>query len=119
MEKRELTCINCPMGCQLTVTLEAGAVVSVSGQTCKRGEIYARTEVTAPVRTVTSTVRIHGGRVPMLSVKTAKPVPKSDVSAVLRALKSIELAAPVAIGDVVLQNAAGTGVDVVATSNSK
>lgn len=118
MEKRELTCINCPMGCQLTVTLEDGAVVSVTGQTCKRGEVYAHTEVTAPVRTVTSTVRINGGRVPMLSVKTAAPVPKSAVPAVLLALRPIVAQAPVHIGDVILPNAAGLGVDVVATSNS-
>ena len=89
MEKRELTCINCPMGCQLTVTLDGGAVTKVEGQTCPRGEAYARTEVTAPVRTVTTTVHITGGRAPMLSVKTAAPVPKSAVPQVLRALKTV------------------------------
>ena len=118
MEKRELTCINCPMGCQLTVTIEDGAVTAVTGQTCKRGEVYAHTEVTAPVRTVTTTVRISGGRVPMLSVKTAAPVPKSAVPAVLKALKAVTVTAPAHIGDVVLPNVAGLGVDVVATANS-
>ncbi len=118
MEKRELTCINCPMGCQLTVTLEGGAVTAVTGQTCPRGEAYARTEVTAPVRTVTTTVRITGGRAPMLSVKTAAPVPKSAVPQVLKALKTVTVTAPMRIGDVVLPNAADLGVDVVATADS-
>ena len=58
---RELTCIGCPMGCPLTVTMEAGEVISVTGNTCKRGDIYARKEVTNPTRIVTSTVRVTGG----------------------------------------------------------
>ncbi len=115
METRELTCINCPMGCQLTVTLENGAVAKVAGQTCPRGEAYARTEVTAPVRTVTTTVPLTGGTAATVSVKTAAPVPKGKVFAVLDALKGVTAAAPVHIGDVVLPNAAGTGVDIVAT----
>ena len=58
---RELTCIGCPMGCPLTVTMKAGEVISVTGNTCKRGDIYARKEVTNPTRIVTSTVRVTGG----------------------------------------------------------
>ena len=48
MEVRNLTCISCPMGCALTATLEGGEVISVTGNTCKRGDIYARKEVTNP-----------------------------------------------------------------------
>ena len=70
MEKRELTCIGCPMGCQITVELEAGEVVSVTGNTCKIGENYAKNEVTHPERTVTSTAVILGGDKPRVSVKT-------------------------------------------------
>ena len=61
MEKRELTCIGCPMGCPLTVELENGAVTAVYGNTCPRGDAYARKEVTAPTRIVTTTVRVTGG----------------------------------------------------------
>ena len=61
METRELTCIGCPMGCALTVELDANEVVSVTGHTCKRGEDYAKKEVTNPTRIVTSTVRVEGG----------------------------------------------------------
>ena len=68
---RELTCIGCPMGCPLTVTMEAGEVISVTGNTCKRGDIYARKEVTNPTRIVTSTVRVTGGDADMVSVKTS------------------------------------------------
>lgn len=118
METRELTCINCPIGCTLTVSIENGAVTGVKGNGCKRGETYAYTEVTAPVRTVTSTVPLTGGRNPVLSVKTASPVPKSEVFAVLKSLKHVTAVAPVKIGDVVLKNAAGLGIDVIATSDS-
>lgn len=118
METRELTCINCPMGCLLTATLEEGKVTKVEGQTCKRGETYAHTEITAPVRTVTSTVPLIGGHSAMLSVKTAAPVPKSEVFHVLQCLKEVTAAAPVKIGDVILANVAGLGVDIIATGNS-
>ena len=73
---RELTCIGCPMGCPLTVTMEAGEVISVTGNTCKRGDIYARKEVTNPTRIVTSTVRVTGGDADMVSVKTKEDIPK-------------------------------------------
>ncbi len=117
MKTKNLTCINCPLGCALTVEMNGEAVLRVTGNTCRRGEIYARKEVTAPVRMVTSTVRVSGGTLPVLSVKTKEAVPKEKISACVRALKDIQIAAPVRTGDVVLENAAGTGVDLVATKN--
>lgn len=117
MEKRELTCIGCPLGCAVTVTLEDGQVVSVTGNTCKRGEDYARKEVTHPTRIVTSTVRVGGGSAPMVSVKTKSDIPKSKIFECVKALKGVTVAAPVHIGDVVAANVAGTGVDVVATKD--
>ena len=79
MEQRELTCIGCPLGCPLTVTLENGVVQSVQGNTCPRGDAYARKEVTAPTRIVTSTVRVTGGTLPAVSVKTAGDIPKGKI----------------------------------------
>ena len=79
MEKRELICINCPLGCPLTVMLEGGEVVSVSGNTCPRGEAYARKEVTNPTRIVTSTVMVEGGKAAMVSVKTKEDIPKDKI----------------------------------------
>lgn len=117
MEQRNLTCIGCPMGCQITVTLEAGAVTKVEGNTCKRGDDYARKEVTHPTRIVTSTVRVSGGSAPTVSVKTAQDIPKEKIFQVMDDLRDVIVPAPVSIGDVVLKNAAGTGVAVVATKN--
>ncbi|MCB7320510.1 DUF1667 domain-containing protein [Lacrimispora sp. 210928-DFI.3.58] len=117
MEKRELICIGCPMGCPLTVELENGEIVSVSGYTCKRGDVYARKEVTNPTRIVTSTVMVEGGRADMVSVKTKEDIPKDKIFACVKALKGITVKAPVHIGDVILKDVAGTGVDIVATKD--
>ena len=115
MEKRELICIGCPMGCPLTVELEEGQVMSVTGHTCKRGDVYARKEVTNPTRIVTSTVKVEGGNADMVSVKTKEDIPKGKIFDCVRALKDVTVKAPVHIGAVVLADVAGTGVDMVAT----
>jgi CxxC motif-containing protein len=117
MEVKELTCIGCPLGCALTVKMEGGSVVSVSGNTCKRGDDYARKEMTDPRRIVTSTVRVKGGSLPVVSVKTKGDIPKNLIKKCLEELKDVEIQAPVSIGDVVLPDAAGTGIPVVATKN--
>lgn len=115
MEKRELTCIGCPLGCAVTVTFDNGQIAQITGNTCKRGEDYARKEVTHPTRVVTSTVQVRGGSAPMVSVKTKSDIPKDKIFDCVRALKGITVSAPVAIGDVVVHDVAGTGVDVIAT----
>lgn len=114
---RELTCIGCPLGCSITVTMNDTDVVSVTGNTCPRGDAYARKEVTNPTRIVTSTVRVEGGISPMVNVKTASDIPKAKIFECTSALKNVVVTAPVKIGDVVLSNVAGTGVDVVAAKN--
>jgi CxxC motif-containing protein len=113
--KKNITCISCPVGCPLTVTLEGGEVTKVEGQGCPRGEVYAKKECVNPTRIFTSSVPVEGGFWEMVSVKTAADVPKSSLAACVEALKGIRLTAPVAIGDVVVANVAGTGVDIVAT----
>jgi CxxC motif-containing protein len=115
MEQKELICIGCPLGCNLTVQMDGNTVVSVSGNTCKRGDDYARKEMTDPRRIVTSTVRVTGGALPVVSVKTASDIPKNKINECLVQLKDVEIPAPVKIGDVVLQDAAGTGISVIAT----
>lgn len=115
-ERRELICICCPIGCALTVDTD-GSELKVTGNTCKRGEKYAIAEVTAPTRTVTSSVRLIGGEIARAPVKTAAPVPKDKIFDVLREIGRVELAAPVAIGDVAIKNVANSGVDVVVTRN--
>lgn len=115
MERKELICIGCPLGCNLTVDMDGAQVLSVSGNTCKRGDDYARKELTDPRRIVTSTVPVTGGNLPVVSVKTASDIPKGKIRECLCALKGVTLAAPVRIGDVIVKNVADTGVDVVAT----
>lgn len=117
MEKRNLICIGCPMGCPLVVTMDHGEVVSVEGNTCKRGAVYGKKEVTNPTRIVTSTVRVTGGSISVVSVKTREDIPKEKIFDCIKALQEIEVATPVNIGDVILRDVAGTGVDVVATKN--
>jgi len=116
-ESRDLTCIGCPMGCALHVEMEDGAVLSVSGNTCPRGDVYARKEVTSPTRIVTSTAVVLNGKKPRVSVKTANDIPKSMIFEVMDAINGIRYEAPVSIGDVLLKDAAGTGVDIIATKN--
>ena len=117
METRELICINCPLGCALTVTMEQGKVVKVEGNTCPKGKSYGEKEVTNPTRIVTSIVKVLGGNIPVVSVKTASDIPKEKIGACMAALKTVAVKAPVAIGDVILKDICGTGADVVATRN--
>ena len=95
MERRELICIGCPLGCSLTVSMEGAEVVSVTGNTCKRGDVYARKEVTNPTRIVTSTVKVSNGTADMVSVKTKEDVPKEKIFDCMRALKDVTVQAPV------------------------
>ena len=106
-------------GLPLIVTMEAGEVISVTGNTCKRGDVYARKEVTNPTRIVTSTVRVSGGDADMVSVKTKEDIPKGKIFECVKALKSVEVPAPVYIGDVLVKDVAGTGVDIVATKKCR
>ena len=117
MENRELTCIGCPMGCLLTVTLDGGEVKEVKGNTCAKGDIYARKEVVNPTRIVTSTIKIEGGDKERISVKTANDIPKSKIFDVMKEIDAAEANAPCKIGDVLVKDVAGTGVDVIATRN--
>ena len=109
----DLTCIRCPMGCAIHVEMENGQVVSVTGNTCPRGAEYAKSEATAPVRTVTSTVRALGGMRPVVAVKTVPDVPKGKIYAV----RALEVKAPVHIGDILCENIADTGSNLVAAAD--
>lgn len=112
---KELICITCPKGCHLQVDEEHG--YTVTGNGCPRGAAYGKAELTHPTRVVTSTVRCEGGVHARCSVKTKAPVPKEKMFDIMAALDDVTLAAPVSIGQVVLADVCGTGVDVVATKN--
>ena len=117
MKTVNLICIGCPLGCPLTVEMEEAVVVSVSGNTCPRGDAYARKELTNPTRIVTSTVRVTGGKLAMASVKTEKDIPKDAIFDCMKVLRDVEVLAPVTIGQVIVSDVAGTGVNIVATKN--
>lgn len=111
---RELICIICPKGCRLRVE-QADDGLRVSGNHCARGAEYARTELTHPMRVLTSTVRITGARYARLPVKSSRPIPRELLAEAVRLLDSVEVAAPVLAGDVLLADIFGTGADIVAT----
>ena len=117
MKRKELICIGYPMGCPIVVEMEDGKVLSVTGNTCPRGESYARKEVTNPTRIVTTTVRVDGGKVPMINVKTELDIPKDKIFECIAALRGVTMKAPVHIGDIILENVADTGVNIVAAGN--
>ncbi len=106
---RKLTCIICPRGCALTATV-TGSTVTVTGNACPKGEEYATAECIAPVRTVTATVCVSNRENTVAAVKTAAPIPKDKIFALLAALQEISITAPAAIGDVVAKDLCGTDV---------
>lgn len=119
MRDQNLTCIGCPLGCSISVSLsDNGEVSENTGNTCKKGEEYARKEVTNPSRVVTSIVKINNGDVNMVSVKTAEDIPKGKIFDCMEALKKVTVTAPVQIGEVIIKNVCGTGVDVIATKKA-
>lgn len=109
-------CIGCPLGCRLEVEEDDdGAIVEVRGFSCRKGREFATAEHTAPTRLVTTTVAVEDGRWPRLPVRTVDPVPKDLVERLCAVLRQVTVRAPVRLGDVVLADALGTGVDVVAS----
>ena len=114
---KEMICVSCPLGCMLSVELnDKNEVISVSGNTCKRGEQYAVDECTNPVRMLTSTMKVEGGKLPVIPVKTSKPVPKGKMFECMEIINSVSVDAPVKMGEVLISNICDTGVDIVATN---
>ncbi len=113
-ETQILTCISCPVGCRMTVTVEDGQVLSVEGNACKRGDVYARQESVRPLRMVTAVARVEGSETP-ISLKTKEPIPKDKIRACMEEINQLKLRLPITAGTVLKANVAGTGVDLVAT----
>lgn len=111
-----ITCINCPVGCRMEVVHEGENVLSISGNTCKRGENYARQECVAPERMITAVAPVAGRNIPV-SLKTRTPIPKKQIDDCMRAIMEKPFEAPIAAGDVLICNVCNTGVDVIATKS--
>ena len=109
-----ITCINCPVGCRMKVVCEDGEVISVEGNTCPRGDRYARQECTQPMRMVTAVIPVENSDTP-LSVKTAEPVPKMLIFDIMEQLKKIHISTPVSLGQIIIPDVCGTGVRIIAT----
>lgn len=118
MSKTKITCINCPMGCQLEITTE-NDVINVIGNKCNRGKEYAIREITNPTRVVTSTVKVNGGERPVVAVKTQNEIPKKLIFEVMKEINKVTVNAPVNLGDIIIKNVLDTGVNVIATANAK
>jgi len=116
MEIKNLTCTECPKGCRIEVELDGGKIISITGNSCPRGKMYAENEVIAPKRVVTSTVRTLQGK--MVSVKTDKPVLKENIFKVMKIIDSLHPSLPLNIGDVIYKDISD-GANLVATSNEK
>ena len=117
LDTKKLTCICCPLGCSIEADMQGGSVVAVRGNGCPNGEIYAHTELTAPVRTLTSTVALANSKSGMrlAPVRSSEPIPKDKLFDCMKEIANISVSAPVRIGDTVLQNAAGTGISIIIT----
>ncbi len=114
-ETREVTCIMCPRGCKVRVTMEGGEVKEVKGNACEQGREFAVEEVKSPSRTVMSVVKCERGEIPTVSVKTSEPVPKEKMKDVMKAISDLKVEGPVDIGDKVVENVADTDSDIVVT----
>ena len=115
MERMKFLCVSCPLGCSMTAEHEAGRLIAVSGNACPAGERYAASEVSAPVRSFTSTARVYGGALPRCPVRSRSPLPLKDIFAVKEEIDKIALTPPIEIGQTIIKNVLETGVDIIAT----
>jgi CxxC motif-containing protein len=119
MNKKKITCIVCPIGCKILVKTDGVNFELVDGNKCKMGIDYARSEALDPRRVLTSSILVKNGEWPLVSVKTTLPIPKDKIHAVLKEIKESEVISPVKLGQILIQNVAGTKIDVIATKSVK
>ncbi len=117
MNKKEMICISCPIGCHLDVKWDNEENIKVSGNKCPRGEYFAIEEILSPKRIVTASVKIHSKLRQYISVKTNKPVLKKDIDDLLREIYSLEISTPIKVGEKIIENFNNTNIDVLVTSN--
>jgi CxxC motif-containing protein len=113
---KKLTCISCPIGCELSVSLdENGKIIDIEGNRCPRGEEYAISEITDPKRILPISVKVENGEMELVSAKTDKPVPKKRLNEIIDYIKKLKVKAPIKRGDVIVKNILETGANLVAT----
>ncbi|MBM7556129.1 DUF1667 domain-containing protein [Halanaerobacter jeridensis] len=115
-ETVEITCISCPMGCDVELEVnEDDDIVDIDGNSCQAGIEYVKNEYRNPTRILPTTARVKGGVLPLVPVKTDEPMPKGLLDEAMEEIAKVELEAPVELGDVVIENILDTGVNIVAT----
>lgn len=114
METKKLTCIECPIGCEMEVGIEDGKVVFVKGNSCPRGKMYAENEVVCPKRVLTSSIRARSGE--MVSVKTDQPIEKAKIFEIMEKINRTTCDLPVKVGDIVYEKIDGKA-NLIATTN--
>jgi len=117
--RKTYTCIICPNGCDIEAEIQEGEILSITGHTCPKGEAYVRQELTAPTRTIATSVLVLGGEIPLASVRLTNPIPKAMIFPAMKEIKKLCLTAPVTEGTVVLKNVCGLDSDVIVTKNVK
>lgn len=115
VEKKDLICINCPLGCRLTVIETEGGGWLVEGNECKRGQTYAIKELTNPTRVLTSTVKILNASLNRLPVRTTEAIPKQLIIEAMKVINTSIVQAPIKMGDIIISNLLDTGVPVIAS----
>lgn len=115
--KKEMICIRCPVGCSLSVECIERKIENINGNRCRVGLEYAEKEIFNPERTLTTTVRVRNGHLPLVSVRTSKPIPKNGIFDAMTLLAKVEIEAPIRIGEKIIQNLFNRNVSVIATKN--
>lgn len=114
--KKKIICTVCPMGCHIHVEGEGDTICSITGNTCKRGETYAASEFSHPVRILTTTVRTDSKKIPLVPVRSEKPVPKEKIMECMEVIRKKKVSSPVSPYDVIVEDICGTGINIVATA---
>jgi len=115
-KNREIVCIVCPNGCRMKVLVnEENKVILVENALCKNGRTYAKNEVQSPQRGLTSTIRVINGNLPLVSVRSDKPIPKEKIKEAISELSKLELQAPIEYHQIIIHDLLGTGAKVIAT----
>jgi len=115
--KKKFICIICPNGCEIEAEFDEKGIQRLEGNTCEKGEEYVRKEIFSPERGLATSVRVENGSLPLVSVKTSKPIPKERIMDVMEEVAKLNVPAPVKVGDILLEDILGIGADLVATKN--
>lgn len=112
-----ITCILCPIGCNITINKNKKKIIE--GAKCDKGMEYSRNEMLNPMRILTTSVIVKNGIIPLVSVKTNKPIPKNKIFEIIKIIKNTKVNAPIQIGDIIIKNILETGSDIIATKTVK